>query len=150
MPFRLSERALRASTYKGRVLDPMEVMFLVLIMFSTLLQLAGNTQPTSIALLLPSAFRTTWLVIMMLGSVAALLGVFWPRRFVDGILLEITGLTAVSFAVVIYGAAQMVAVTINHAALGGLMSGALTILLGLAFGLKALRLQGEIERLKKI
>lgn len=146
---RLTERVLRLTTYKGREIDTIEVMFFVLIGFSCLLQLIGNTQPGSIALLLPQTFRTVWLGAMLLGSIAGLAGIFWPRRIVDAILLEIVGLAWVSIALVVYGSAQGVAVVVSESPLGGLMSGALTILIGLGFSIKALRLQGVIERLKK-
>lgn len=145
----LTERVLRLTTYKGREIDTIEVMFFVLIGFSCLLQLIGNTQPGSIALLLPQTFRTVWLGAMLIGSIAGLAGIFWPRRIVDAILLEIVGLAWVSIALVVYGSAQEVAVVVSESPLGGLMSGALTILIGLGFGIKALRLQGVIERLKK-
>jgi len=146
---RMSERVLRWSVYKGREVDVLELVFLLLIGLSSLLQIAGNTQPGSISLLLPHAFRTTWLIILSLGSFAAVLGIFWPRQQVDAILFEISGLTAVFVGLVIYGAAQIVTVVINHSSSGSAMSGALVILIGLGFGFKALRLQGVIERLKK-
>lgn len=149
MTLRLSERVLAMSVFRGREIDVLEVVFLALIGISCLLQLVGNTEPTSIALLLPAAFRTVWLIMMTVGSIGALAGIFWPKDLIDGILLEIIGLAWVAVSVLIYGAAQEVAVVVNGSALGGLMAGSLTILIGLGFGLKAMRLQGVIERLKK-
>lgn len=145
----LSERVLRVTVYRGRELDTMEVTFLGLIGLSSLFQVIGNTAPNSISMLLPHTFRVVWLVILFLGSVVGLAGIFWPKQIVDAILLEIVGLTWVFFAIIIYGSAQIVAVVANGSALGSVMSGSITILLGLSFGLKALRLQGVIERLKK-
>lgn len=71
---RLSEHVLRWSVYKGREVDTMEVMFLLLIGLSGLAQIVGNTEPGSIAMLLPQAFRTVWLILLMVGSCVALTG----------------------------------------------------------------------------
>lgn len=133
----------------GPSVDPLELTFLAMIGLSCVGQLAAATEPGAIALLLPQAFRTVWLVILMLGCFVAFIGVLWPFDRIDSMLMEIIGLTWVFVALLIYGAAQIVAVFIMHAPLGSTLAGILVLLIGAGFGVKAMRLQRVIERLKK-
>lgn len=144
-PFRSRLRAVVAE------MDPLETLFLIVLGGSGLLQVFSGATPGSIDALMPHTFRNIWLVMLTLGSIVALVGIFWPRAKADGLLLESVGLACVGVAVMIYGAAQIVAtVAILDNPGSAVLTGPITITLGIAFWWKHRRIQRVIERLKTL
>jgi hypothetical protein len=129
--------------------DPLEVLFLFVFMVSGAAQAVSGAKPGSINALLPETFRIIWLILLTVGSLIALVGIFWPWRTSDGIITESIGLAWVAISIVVYGAGQAVAVSFSQNPGGAILSGPLTICLGLAFWFKHRRLQALIDRLKE-
>lgn len=131
-------------------MDPLETLFLVVFAASGLIQLSTGARPGSIDSLLPDVFRIVWLVILTLGSLLALAGIFWPYKKSDALIIESVGLAWVGVGVIIYGMAQVAAAFLISSPGSVVLAGPLTITLGIAFFWRHRRLQKVIERLKKI
>lgn len=92
---------------------PFQRYLLALAVLGSLPILAGEPTAGSIEALLPSYVVLTWSVLLLIGSVTALLGVYWPLRepvtpasFITALFLERLGLavvwpTALVYAVII-------------------------------------------------
>ncbi|MBM4617965.1 hypothetical protein GS534_24215 [Rhodococcus hoagii] len=132
-------------------LDPLETMFLIVLGLSGFLQIATGARPGSVDTLMPNAFRVLWLIMLTLGCVVALVGVFYPKDKPTGLLIESVGLAGVGVAVIIYGLAQLVATIAVYDNPGSaILTGPMTLTLGIAFWWKHRRLQQVIERLKQL
>jgi hypothetical protein len=129
--------------------DPLEVLFLLVFAMSGAAQAISGAKPGSIDALLPETFRVIWLILITIGSLIALAGIFWPWNSVDGVITESIGLAWVAIGIVVYGAAQIVASLNTENPAGAILAGPLTICLGLAFWWKHRRLQLLIDRLKE-
>jgi hypothetical protein len=125
------------------------VLFLVVFAMSGAAQAASGAKPGSIDALLPETFRVVWLILITMGSLIALAGIFWPWKATDGVITESIGLAWVAIGIVVYGAAQIVASFSTDNPAGAILAGPLTICLGLAFWWKHRRLQALIDRLKE-
>src|SRR5437879_10356029 len=85
--------------------DAFEVILSAVFGLSGVLQLFVRPVPTSSSALLPDPFRYTWLLVMIIGCVATLVGVFSPR--VWGYIVEQVGLFATGGSIVVIGAAGL-------------------------------------------
>lgn len=124
--------------------DPFEIMFSAVMLISTLVQLGFGAVPGSLALLLPSWARIAWLLTVLVGCVAVLVGVFW-RDAITGMFIESVGLSAVSMSIITYSLGIFV-VTADDGG-RGVLSAALTLMFGVAFGWKYVQLRAAIRRL---
>lgn len=132
-------------------IDPLETLFLIVFAISGLAQAATGARPGSIDSLLPGPLRVTWLLILTLGAIAALAGIFWPGKKSDALILESIGLAWVGVAVIIYGLAiGVAAIFIAQIPSNATIAAPTTIMLGIAFYWKHRRMQRIIERLKRI
>ncbi|MGK8512162.1 hypothetical protein ACRS5S_30500 [Nocardia asiatica] len=112
--------------------DPFEVVLCAVFGISMLLQCVYGPPPGSATAAMPSGFRTLWLVLMLVGCTATLVGVF--ARRVWGYLVEQVGLGALGWSLVAFGA-QLMLLQIQHGTLGPatVLGGPLPIALGVAF-----------------
>lgn len=129
--------------------DPLEVLFLLAFGMSSIVQGLNREVPSSVETILPPAARSVWLVILGLGSFVAIIGIFWPGKKSDALLVESVGLGWVSLMIIGYGVMQLLAAYFNDRLGQNFMSGLMVLILGLAFGLKQRRIQAVIDRLKE-
>lgn len=133
----------------GAEMDPLEVMFLIVFVMSGSAQLISGARPGSIDVVMPEMFRLIWLLMLLIGSLTALTGIFYHGHRVTGMMIESVGLAWISISLIIYGAAAMVAVSISdQAVVSGSLAGPMIIVLGIAFGWKRHRIQRLVNRLK--
>lgn len=111
--------------YFLRVRDPLEIMVCSLFLVSCVGQILSGEVPNAIAALIPNWFRYLWLVLISLGCVVTLAGVFW-RNHVTGMFIEQVGLMAIGGSVLFYG------LSLAYLAPTAFVS-AMTITIGLSF-----------------
>lgn len=64
--------------------------------------LTGLAQPPSVARQLPPDLQTVWAILLALGGVAALAGLFWPGDPWTAVEVKRAGLVSVGFGALIY------------------------------------------------
>jgi hypothetical protein len=69
--------------------------------------LLGAARPTSIELALPTLLRVLWAVLLLVGGVAVLTGLYWPGSPLTGVEIKRPGLVAVGGAALAYGVALL-------------------------------------------
>lgn len=133
----------------GAEMDPLEVMFLVVFIMSGSAQLVSGARPGSIDMVMPESARLIWLLMLLIGSVLSLSGIFYHGHKVTAMMIESVGLAWVSISLIIYGGAAIVAVSMSDQQVAsGSLGGPMIIVLGIAFGWKRHRIQRLVNRLK--
>src|SRR5207253_2498162 len=89
----------------GADVDPLEVMFLIVFLMSGGAQLVSGARPGSIDAVMPETFRLIWLLMLLIGTVISLVGIFWTGHKVVSMMIESVGLAWVSISLIIYGLA---------------------------------------------
>jgi hypothetical protein len=135
---------------KGKVRrDPFEVMLCTVFGISMLSQCFYGPSPGSATATLPPGFRVLWLILMLIGCVATLVGVYSPR--VWGYLIEQIGLGALGWSLVAFGA-QLLLLQIQHRTLSpaAMLGGPLPIALGVAFLWKRQQVLQDLKTLHTV
>ncbi|MFF7941184.1 hypothetical protein ACFZC5_15835 [Nocardia gamkensis] len=129
--------------------DPFEVVLCAVFGVSMLLQCIYGPPPASATTAMPSGFRTLWLVLMLIGCVATLVGLF--ARRVWGYLVEQVGLGALGWSLVAFGA-QLLLLQIQHRTIGPatVLGGPLPIALGIAFLWKRRQVLQDVRALRAV
>ncbi|MEU7628762.1 hypothetical protein AB0C34_02085 [Nocardia sp. NPDC049220] len=129
--------------------DPFEVVLCAVFGSSALLQCFYGQPSGSATATLSSGFRMLWLVLMLIGCVATLVGVFSAR--VWGYLIEQIGLGALGWSLVAYGA-QLLLLQIQHSTLSPatVLGGPLPIALGVAFLWKRRQVWRDVKTLHEV
>ncbi|WP_039799463.1 hypothetical protein [Nocardia araoensis] len=129
--------------------DPFEVVLCAVFGVSMLLQCVYGPPPGSATAAMPPGFRTLWLVLMVIGCLATLVGLF--ARRVWGYLVEQVGLGALGWSLVAFGA-QLLLLQIQHRTLGAasILGGPLPIALGVAFLWKRRQVLQDVRTLRAV
>lgn len=129
--------------------DPFEVVLCAVFGMSALLQAIYGPPPGSATSSMPPGFRVLWLVLMLIGCLATLVGVF--ARRVWGYLVEQIGLGALGWSLMAFGA-QLLAMQLQHRTLGPatILGGPLPIALGLAFLWKRRQVLQDVQTLHAV
>jgi hypothetical protein len=118
---------------------PFEVYMLVLAAISGAPLLFGKPNSGSIEETLPPLLVTAWGGMLVVGSLLALLGLYWRGRSSTALLMERAGLVGVGGAAVVYAAA------LTTAGWRGAFAGCLTAGFGLACFAQAHRISQRIR-----
>ncbi len=119
---------------------PFETYLLALAAVSSIPRLFGASNSDAVESALHPAIVYMWSVMLLAGSVLALVGLFWPGRSATGLILERTGLVGVGGAAMIYSTAVIIA-----AGLGGAFSFCIIAGFGLACFSQARRINKRIH-----
>lgn len=124
--------------------DPFEVMFSASLTLSALVQLLFGAAPGSLIDLLPQWALLVWVLLVLVGGVATLAGVFWRDR-ITGLFIESIGLSSTAFGLGTY------ALAINAVSVDGRgnFAAALTFMLAVAFAWKYIQVRGILRRLPR-
>ena len=87
---------------------PFETYLLVLAAVSGLPLLFGKPNSASIAATLPHVLVIGWGFMLVLGSLCALVGLYWRGRSATGLVLERAGLIGVGGASLVYAASVLI------------------------------------------
>lgn len=87
--------------------NPFEAFLLAVIALQGFLVLAGLSKPASIVSLLPNTFRIIWALLMLVGGVTSLAGLYWPGTPFTGCEVKRVGLIASGFGALAYGVALL-------------------------------------------
>jgi hypothetical protein len=82
--------------------NPFQVYLLCLAILSGGLLAFGVTTSGSIEDSLPTFYATSWGLMLVFGSAAALAGMFWPGDPMTGLVVKRSGLVAVGIAATVY------------------------------------------------
>ncbi|MGW4324525.1 hypothetical protein ACWEKR_01395 [Nocardia sp. NPDC004573] len=139
---------MRAQKNKTRH-DPFEVVLCAVFGVSMLLHCVYGPPPASATAAMPAGFRTLWLVLMLIGCLATLVGLL--ARRVWGYLVEQVGLGALGWSLVAFGA-QLLLLQIQHRTLGPatVLGGPLPIALGVAFLWKRRQVLQDVRTLHAV
>ncbi len=119
---------------------PFETYLLVLATVSGVPLLFGQSNSDGIEQALPTLLVHAWGGMLAVGSLLALIGLYWRGHSATGLLLERTGLIGVGGAAIIYTTAILL-----HVGLGGLFSGCIIGGFGLACFAQARRISQRIR-----
>lgn len=106
--------------------NPFQVYLLLVALSTGVPFMFGFVTAGTIEASLPRAYTFLWGLMLALGALAALAGMFWPRDARTGLLLKRFGLTALGFASAVYALA-----------LGARFSWEATLLVGVTAGFSA-------------
>jgi hypothetical protein len=129
--------------------DPFEVVLSAVFSVSVLLQCFYGPPAGSATATLPSGFRMLWVVLMLIGCVATLVGLLSGQ--VWGYLIEQIGLGALGWSLVAYGT-QLLLLQIQHKTLSSatVLGGPLPIALGVAFLWKRRQVRQDVKTLHEV
>ncbi|MGQ4597536.1 hypothetical protein [Nocardia sp. R6R-6] len=129
--------------------DPFEVVLCAVFGVSALLQAFYGPPAGSATSSMPTGFRRLWLVLLLVGCVATLVGVF--ARRVWGYLVEQIGLGALGWSLMAFGA-QLLALQFQYRTVGPatILGGPLPIALGLAFLWKRRQVLQDVRALHAV
>jgi hypothetical protein len=107
--------------------NPLAVYLLLLCFVSGVGMVTGNTTARAVEDGVDPLVAFTWGMILLLGSAATLLGMYWPGDIRAGLLMKRTGMFCVGVAAVIYG--FVVGISVGT---GGLLAGGTIVGFGVA------------------
>lgn len=87
--------------------NPFESYLLVICVAQGFAVVFGYTRPASIDALLPPVLRLVWGSLLLIGGIAAVVGLYWPGDALDSILIKRVGLLAAGGGTLAYGVALM-------------------------------------------
>lgn len=88
--------------------DPFEICLVPSFAAAFLLLLITDSYPKTIQASLSTLFQLIWLGVYLIGSVLALLGIFWRRDSATGLVLEQVGMVGIAGGSLIYLVALIV------------------------------------------
>lgn len=129
--------------------DPFEVTLCAVFGVSVAMQFFVGPPPGSMSATLPPGFRVFWLILMLIGCVTTLIGVYTPRLW--GYLVEQIGLMALGGSLTAYGV-QILLIQIQHHTLAPAtaLGGPLIIGLGVAFLWRRQQIQRDLRALRAL
>ncbi|WP_330229427.1 hypothetical protein OHA40_25690 [Nocardia sp. NBC_00508] len=129
--------------------DPFEVVLCAVFGVSALLQALFGPPAGSATSSMAPGFRTLWLVLLLIGCLATLVGLF--ARRVWGYLVEQIGLGALGWSLMAFGA-QLLVLQFQQRTLGPatILGGPLPIALGLAFLWKRRQVLQDVRTLHAV
>lgn len=127
--------------------DPFEVTLAVVFGASAILQFFFGSPPGSASASLSESSRLLWLILLLSGCVATLLGAASTR--VRGYLIEQAGLVATGWTLIAFGT-QVLILQIQHGQLSPatILGGPLTMTLGFAFLWKRQQVWSDVKALR--
>lgn len=82
--------------------DPLAVFLLALALFSGLGFVFGKPTSNSLEASLPHWATVLWGLMLTIGSLASLVGMYWPGDIRDGLLIKRIGMAALASSAVVY------------------------------------------------
>lgn len=87
--------------------NPFESYLLVICIAQGCAVIFGYARPPSIQAALPGWLRGVWGVLLLIGGLAAVIGLYWPWDALDAILIKRVGLLAAAGGTLAYGVALL-------------------------------------------